>query len=402
MSAHASVPLGEVCKVNPRGRKARGSGDLPVSFVPMAAVDERWGEIRDREARPLAEVARGYSSFRTGDVLFAKITPCMENGKVAVARALTNGIGRGSTEFYVLRPGDSILADYLFFYLRQPSFRKQAKRHFTGTAGQQRVPKSFMENATILLPPLDEQRRIVAILNRAAKIERLRARAAERLREFVPALFVEMFGDPVENPRGWKVAPLGEVIEGFEAGKNVKAGNGTTPFRILKVSAVTSGEFDPSMSKPAPDDHVAPMHHHVRVGDLLISRANTSDLVGATAMVEREAPDILLPDKIWRFVWRSDSPVESRFIQGLFQNPATRRVISAMASGTSSSMKNISQAKLKTLRIIVPPLDQQSRYGELVAKARELFSLAEAASKCAAALSSSLMAKLISSEGTAA
>ena len=122
--------------VNPRRHEAPYSPDLPVSFVPMAAVDERWGEVAHREDRPYAEVAKGYTSFQDGDVLFAKITPCMENGKVAIARDLTNGLGFGSTEFFVLRPGTSVLGEYLFFFLRRQGFREQAKRHFTGTAGQ--------------------------------------------------------------------------------------------------------------------------------------------------------------------------------------------------------------------------------------------------------------------------
>ena len=95
--------------------------------------------------------------------------------------------------------------------LRQVYPPPAAKRSFTGTAGQQRVPKSFVENALIPLPPLEEQRRIVDILNRAARIEALQARAAERLREFVPALFVKMFGDPVENPNGWHSKKLGSL-----------------------------------------------------------------------------------------------------------------------------------------------------------------------------------------------
>ena len=279
--------------------------------------------------------------------------------------------------------------EYLFWWSVRYDPRAQAQ-----VTSLPSLKLAILKEATLPLPPLEEQRRIVAILNRAAKIERLRARAGERLREFSSAVFVGMFGDPVENLRGWDVALLGEVIQGFEAGKNVMAGNGTTPLRILKVSAVTSGEFDPSMSKPAPDDYVAPKRHRVRVGDLLISRANTSDLVGATAMVEREAPDVLLPDKIWRFVWQADSSIEPRFVHGLFQNRATRGVISAMASGTSSSMKNVSQAKLKKLRIIVPPLERQKRYAELVARAREVECRAAIAGTRAEEISASLMTEL--------
>lgn len=212
MTAYVQVPLGEICAINPRVTRGKRSDDMLVSFVPMAAVDEQLGVIGLREERSLAEVSKGYTAFEDGDVLFAKITPCMENGKTALARNLTNGIGRGSTEFYILRPSHRILGEYVYHFVRQTRFREEAKRNFTGTAGQQRVPKSFMENVSVPLPSLEEQRRIVGILNRVAKIERLRAQAAERLREFIPALFIKMFGDPVENPMGWCVEQLGNLI----------------------------------------------------------------------------------------------------------------------------------------------------------------------------------------------
>ena len=169
-----------------------------------------------------------------------------------------------TTYFVRARPRIELDTAYAFFALKRLNLSRL--RTETGVPGLNRAD-AYRE--PFALPSLDEQRRIVAILNRAARIERLRARAAERLREFVPALFVKMFGDPVENPMGWDVVPLGDVIEGFQAGQNVKAGgDGGSGFRILKVSAVTSGEFDPSMSKPAPVGHVPAGHHRVRVGDL--------------------------------------------------------------------------------------------------------------------------------------
>ena len=95
-------------------------------------------------------------------MLFAKITPCMENGKIAIAKGLTNGSGCGSTEFHVLRPHEGLSRDFLYFFLQQDEFRKEAQRNMAGTAGQLRVPASWLSEATIPLPPLPEQHRIVA------------------------------------------------------------------------------------------------------------------------------------------------------------------------------------------------------------------------------------------------
>ena len=212
MSSHPLVPLGEICTVNPRKRETgRSVEDALVSFVPMAAVDERFGTIAIRKERPLTEVSNGYTAFENGDVLFAKITPCMENGKIALARNLVNGIGRGSTEFFVIRPGDRVLGEYVYHFVRQPQFRNAAKRSFTGTAGQKRVPRSFMENALVSLPPIREQQRIVDILNCAVRIEYLRAQATERLREFIPALFTKIFGGYDQVGHRFPCAPLRKV-----------------------------------------------------------------------------------------------------------------------------------------------------------------------------------------------
>lgn len=154
--------LGEATRLNGRDTALRDLPDsLPVTFVPMAVVDAASGTIMTPEERSLAQVRKGFTSFAEGDVLFAKITPCMENGKAAIAKGLTNGRGFGSTEFHVLKPQADVLSEWIFYFVRQESFRKDAKSNFTGTAGQLRVPASFLEDYPFPLPPLAEQRRIV-------------------------------------------------------------------------------------------------------------------------------------------------------------------------------------------------------------------------------------------------
>ena len=139
--------------------------DTPVTFVPMPAVSEYTGTIAWPETRSLAQVSKGYTYFEEGDVLFAKITPCMQNGKHAVARDLANGFGFGTTEFHVLRPGERVDADWIHCFLRQPWLLQEAARHFRGAVGQQRIPKEFLMELRIPLPPLAEQKRIVALLS---------------------------------------------------------------------------------------------------------------------------------------------------------------------------------------------------------------------------------------------
>jgi len=181
--------LGNVCEINPRRPKGFDRADnKPTTFIPMDAVSAPHGMVDRPRIRPYGDIKKGYTFFSDGDVLFAKITPCMQNGKHFIAGNLLDGIGFASTEFHVLRPGDSLLAEWVHFYLRQPAILKEATYHFTGTVGQQRVPDSFLKQLSIPLPPIAEQKRIVAVLNRKmAAVEKARA-AAEVQLEAVTAL----------------------------------------------------------------------------------------------------------------------------------------------------------------------------------------------------------------------
>ncbi|MBZ5489885.1 MAG: restriction endonuclease subunit S [Acidobacteriia bacterium] len=166
--------LPEVCELNPPKPAANA---LPpgadVSFVPMPAVDADLGAITKAEKRPFVKVRKGYTAFRDNDVLMAKITPCMENGKAAVARGLENGLGFGSTEFHVFRSNGAILPDYLYHFIRQDSFRRSAENEMTGSVGQKRVPVDFLEETSIPVPPLPEQERIIQKLNQLVNNTRL-------------------------------------------------------------------------------------------------------------------------------------------------------------------------------------------------------------------------------------
>ena len=162
MAAWQTVALREVVEINPRPDRASLSDDSLASFIPMRCVEEENGRFEPLGDRKVSEVSKGYTPFRDGDVLFAKVTPCMENGKAAVVKGLTNGVGFGSTEFFALRPKDNLDPYYLLHFILQTSFRRDAARNMTGAVGLRRVPKSYLEQQLIPLPSLPEQRRIVA------------------------------------------------------------------------------------------------------------------------------------------------------------------------------------------------------------------------------------------------
>ena len=176
------VTLSDVCKVNPSKVDVKSlPDDLEVSFFPMPALSEIYGTITEPQTRPLGEVRTGFTNFSEGDVVFAKITPCMENGKSAVIGQLVNGIGFGTTEFFVLRCSDRLFNRYLWHLVRDRFFRNEAKAVMTGAVGQQRVPKSFLENYPIALPSVEEQIEIVRILDNSFEKELQVKEAAEQV-----------------------------------------------------------------------------------------------------------------------------------------------------------------------------------------------------------------------------
>ncbi|MBV8133241.1 MAG: restriction endonuclease subunit S [Alphaproteobacteria bacterium] len=153
--------LGQVAAINPPTDFDRLADEAEIPFVPMAAVAEETGTIDVSRRRPVAAVRKGYVRFREGDVIFAKITPCMENGKTAPVLGIEGGYAAGSTEFHVLRPS-CIDTRYLWYWLVRRAFRAEAQHNMSGTAGQLRVPIDYLRSTPVPLPPLPEQRRVVA------------------------------------------------------------------------------------------------------------------------------------------------------------------------------------------------------------------------------------------------
>ena len=157
----AVAAIGEVAVLSPKLDVFGVNDAEPVHFLPMAAVSENFGGMNVSQTRPLGEVRKGYTSFSAGDVLFAKITPCMENGKGGLVPHLPHAYGFGSTEFHVLKATQALLPTWLAHFLSQPEFRKIARQNMTGTAGQMRVPSGWLSEFEIPVPPRAEQTRIV-------------------------------------------------------------------------------------------------------------------------------------------------------------------------------------------------------------------------------------------------
>ena len=258
---------------------------------------------------------------------------------------------------------DELLPSFFIHQVNSKLTELIGKAH--GGVGLQHITKGALSSVNVTVPPLAEQERIVKLLDEADELRKLRAQADRRTAALLPALFHEMFGDPMDNPRGWPTHPVSSLVAELQGGRNVNpagANEASGRFRVLKVSAVTWGEFRPRESKPVPTDYEPPGSHFVRAGDLLFSRANTTELVAATSYVFETPPNLLLPDKLWRFVWKEPRTVEPLFVWWLFQAGSVRRELGQRATGTGGSMKNISKPKVMTLEVPVPPLPLQKEF----------------------------------------
>lgn len=359
------VAFSDVLEVNPRRSFDLEPGDA-VTFVPMAAVSEISGAIINGVSRPLREVVRGFTQFADGDVIFAKITPSMENGKAAITRDLRNGIGFGSTEFHVLRSYGGVTPEYIWYFIRQASFRDHARKVMTGAVGQQRVPADYLKAHPLPLPPLAEQRRIVTRLNSLIS----RTAFARETLDHIPALierykscslekafsdWIKSFSSADQNiSRQEDKICVGELVEKIVSGKNLRCEERPPSLDekgVVKVSAVTWGKFDPLASKTLPPTFEPPDKSRIQNGDLLISRANTLELLGAVVIVDGCPENLYLSDKVLRLEMPED---DKRWLMWFLRSPKGRKEIEVRASGNQVSMRNISQKKLREIPLPWP------------------------------------------------
>jgi type I restriction enzyme S subunit len=360
-----------------RSTNFNSDGTINFSNLAFRAIEEH-----KREAKTLCE----------GDILLEKSGggPKQPVGRVCLFRG--HNIPHSFGNFIArLRPTPEILSEYLFYFLWHFHATGKTSHYQKQTTGIRNLEYKRFLSIELPVPHLPEQRRVVDLLSRAEGIVRLRRDAEKKSSELIPALFIDIFGDPASNPKGWAVRKVSDFVTRFEGGKNIQAGseNGSD-YRILKVSAVTSGTYRESESKPSPDAYTPPPSHIIRAGDMLFSRANTVELVGATAIVEKTNGKTLLPDKLWRFVWKE--PVESSYMHALFQSSPVRQDLGKLSSGTSASMRNISQGKLFNLLLPVAPYQLQKDFAVKVSSIRSIQSQQIEAIEKAQAVFSALLA----------
>ncbi|WP_322065644.1 restriction endonuclease subunit S [Burkholderia ubonensis] len=355
--------------------------ETEVSFLPMEAIGDD-GSLNLGKTRPIHEVEAGYTYFRDGDVTIAKITPCFENGKGALMRGLLGGIGFGTTELIVARPKPiHMFGEYLNWIFRSPGFRTEGEASMYGAGGQKRVPDDFVRNLRWAFPPLEEQSAISAFLNREtykiheliAEQEKLLALLAEKRQATISHAVTRGLNPDApskdsgvswlgEVPAHWSLLRIKWVITSIEQGWSPQCENfpveDAQEWGVMKVGCVNGGVFDASENKKLPLELAPIPAYSLRKGDLLISRANTRELVGSSAVVPNDFENLLLCDKLYRIRTNREVCIPD-FLAAFLSIPAARAQIELEATGASSSMLNIAQSVILELSVPLPDTTEQ-------------------------------------------
>ena len=382
------APLGELCEMDRRGIPPNDPRAAELPFIGVENVASGTGLLNfDTDSRVGAQKSTAFR-FDPRHVLYGKLRPYLN--KVAVPEFA----GRCSTELVPLLPRDGVDRDFLAHLLR----RKETVEFVMASVTGARMPRTDMKvlmSMPVPFPPLDEQRRIADILNRAARIEHLRAQAAARFREFIPALFIRMFGDPVENPMRWDRRRLGDISE-VRGGLQVTRKRAIHPLKkpYLRVANVLRDQLVLSEIKHIRLTEKEFDRVRLRHNDLLIveGHGNPGE-IGRSARWDGSIKDCVHQNHLIRVRPNRDSIVPE--FACTYLNSTSGRQHLLQSGKTTSGLNTISTSDVKACALFVPPLGLQNRFAEVVGAARNVAVAIETSLNSASTLSASLMTRLL-------
>lgn len=381
------VPFSALADVNPPGRIAGLRPDSVVSFIPMQDVSET-GEWTGGQTRRFSEVKTGFTSFVEGDVLFAKITPCMENGKGAHVHGLVGGVGFGSTEFHILRATAGNHHRFIYHWSQSPALRLKAQAFMIGSAGQQRVQADFFKNVGIPLLPACEQRRIAAILDTLDEAIRRTEQVIAKLQQMKQGLLhdlltrgVDEHGDlrppPDEAPHLYKDSALGQIPRlwatgtvrdvqpfdrqailtgpfGADLGSNDFVAEGVP---VLRIGNVQWGYLDLAHLQYIKEEKARTLgRYRVFLGDLLFARQGAT--TGRNALVDAAGNGALINYHIIR-VAVDHARAHPVFLHACFNSELLRRQVDREKG--RGTREGVSTATIERFTLWLPPIDEQGR-----------------------------------------
>lgn len=268
----------------------------------------------------------------------------------------------------------NVCSDYVFQYLNSSFFEQDAIKNSNGIA-QLNLSTKWIENYEIPLPPLEEQIQIATVLSKAENLITKRKKTIELLDEFVKSTFLEMFGDPVRNEKGWEKKKLYQYLNRIDSGWSPICENFPAEkdnWGVLKLSAVTSCIYNDCENKSLPINISPKVEKEVQKGDVLFTRKNTKELVAACAYVFKTRKKLMMSDTIFRLEIKERGLLNPIFLWKLLCNDKFRKNVQNLASGSAGSMPNISKQSLLQLDILLPPLPLQNQFAEIVNKVEVL------------------------------
>lgn len=347
------VPLGEVAYINPPAQKLEST--TTIDFVGMAELSEGLAAATPRASAKFGDYAKGYTQFKKGDILAAKITPCWENGKVGIAN-LNNEFGMGSTEFHVIRPSGALDERYLLHFLRQEHVRSTGTLRMAGSGGQRRVPKKYLTDVKVPLPPLDEQRRIAAILDKADAIRQKRRRAIAHLDTLTQSIFHDMFG-------GLKAdATLAEVAT-VQGGLQVSSKRASNPIEVqyLRVANAHRGFLDLGDVKSLKATQSEIDRTKLHPLDLLFVEGHANPQEVGRASIWNNEIDLCVHQNHLIRARLDQSKVHPQFALAWFNSREGAQHF-ARAARTTSGLNTISTTTVKTAPILTASLEDQAEF----------------------------------------
>ena len=316
--------------------------------------------------------------LKTGDIIVEKSGggPTQPVGRVVYFQSPDSDTYLCNNFAAILRPNTAIVYPKYFFYALHDNHKRGSTLRFQNkTTGIINLKLNEYLESEIPLPPLEDQIRIAHLLSKVEGLIAQRKQHLQQLDDLLKSVFLNMFGDPVRNEKGWDTLPFSKLLTAIESGSSPKCEPRRameTEWGVLKLGAVTSCYYQEGENKTLPPTIEPDKNNEVRAGDVLFSRKNTYELVAACAYVFRTRERLLLPDLIFRLAIKPDVPLNHIYLWQLLLCPSQRRKIQSLASGAAGSMPNISKANLMKVSIPCPPLSLQTDFAKIVLQIQKL------------------------------
>lgn len=359
--------LGEVCTLRPPKAEARQrlAMDSHVSFLPMEDLGIDVKHPIPRRTKKLGDVQGSYTYFADGDVLLAKVTPCFQNGKLGIAKDLTNGVGFGSSEFFVLRPHSDLDSEYLYYFLSRADFKEKGVKRMGGAVGLQRVPPDYLLGETLPVPPLAEQQQIVALLDEAFEgIATAKANAEKNLQNaralfesHLNALFTQRGDGWVERTvKAIAATAKGSIRTGPFGSQLLHSEFVDEGIAVLGIDNAVANEFRWGKSRFITKDKYRQLERYrVHPGDVLITIMGTC---GRCAIVPDDIPAAINTKHICCITLDRKQCLPSYLHIYFLHSPQAQAFLAKHAKG--AIMAGLNMGLIQELPVMLPPIKVQS------------------------------------------